>query len=149
METVIQRQPTLARMDTHVMEISVNLQEFGLMDNDARVLEFVVMLFVTLVCATAEEQFLVTLILTVHQLVKFVTNNLDQFVDFVLLVQMEEQSSLQNVKEILFKHLLQQNQPMLDVTKQSLNTSVQLLARSVLTKESHSLILHTLTIAQL
>jgi hypothetical protein len=149
METVIQRQPTLARMDIHVMEISVNLQESGLMDNDARMLEFVVMVLAAMVFAIPREQFLVNQTHNVLDLVNLVTNNLDHIVDFAQLDLIQLQSNLQNAKEIPFKHSLQPNQPMLDVIKQSLNSSVQMLARNALTKESQLLIWHGHTIAKL
>jgi 2-oxoglutarate dehydrogenase complex dehydrogenase (E1) component-like enzyme len=136
-------------MDILVMEIDVLLIDNCLMDHTAGLLESVVMVFVPMVCATAEEQLIVSLILTVLDLEKFVTNNLDQFVDFALQVLMEVRSSFPNVKEILSKQSLLQNQPMWDVIKQSLNTSVELHARSVLTREFLLLILHTHTIVQL
>jgi hypothetical protein len=136
-------------MDFLVMEIFADLIEQTGMVNDAKVLQFAEEMHALKDNVLKREQFLVSQTLNVLDLESFATRLLEQFVELALKVFVELKSKWQCVKENLFKQSLQLRHHMLDVTNKLLNTCAQPFARSVLTRESLLLILHTHTTVKL
>jgi hypothetical protein len=131
--TVIQILEDLnARMDWFVMEIFAVVKELCMMDNGANLKVFAVVMFVVPEQYVMKDvQFLVSQTLTVHLLVKFVTNQLVPSVEPAHNLFVVQKSNIQFAREIHFPPLHLQNQTMLDVRRQLLNSFVQVNARNV------------------